>query len=127
MTVDNALVFIRFIEYGLQNSATSIIKYIEVKRGSLDQDTSTTIINWPNYALYGIDEKVKLDLVEINIPDRILVHNISNWIKENEFEYDNLGTLRSIITTNQLLLTKYLESNTPQISMISLQQYIEWN
>ena len=125
LTVDATLIFIRFIEYGLQNSAASIIKYIEIKRGSLEQETSTTITNWPNYALYGIDDKLKLDLVEINIPDRILVHNITNWIRDNKIEYDNLSTLRSIIKTNYSLITRYLEGNTPQISMESLQKYIE--
>ncbi|QQT25264.1 DEAD/DEAH box helicase [Sphingobacterium spiritivorum] len=122
-TVDNALIFIRFLEYGLQNSASSIIKYIESKRKEDDQKTSDTILNWPNYLIHGVDSRLKLDLSEINIPDRILVQQIANWFIGNGIVYDNQEMLRSIILKNQLSLIEYLDGRIPQISIELLNQY----
>src|SRR5690606_2764966 len=123
-TVDDALIFIRFLEYGLQNSAGSIIKYIDSKRRESEENTSDVILNWPNYVIYGVDNRLKLDLAEINIPDRILVQQIANWFIENEIPYDDQEALRSIILRDQLLLLGYLEGRVPQISIDLLNQYL---
>lgn len=123
LTVDNALIFIRFLEYGLQNSAASIIKYIDAKRRESEEETSDIIVNWSNYVINGVDDRLKLDLTEINIPDRILVQQIANWFIENEIAYDDQEALRSIILRNQLLLFGYLEGKVPQISIDLLNQY----
>ncbi|MDR2235386.1 MAG: DEAD/DEAH box helicase [Chryseobacterium sp.] len=122
-TVDDALIFIRFLEYGLQNSASSIIKYIDSKRRESEEETSDIILNWSNYVVYGVNNRLKLDLMEINIPDRILVQQIANWFIENEIPYNDQETLRSIILRNQLLLLGYLDGRVPQISIDILNQY----
>jgi len=122
--VDDSLIFIRFLEYGLQNSAGSIIKYIDTKRRENEEETSDIILNWSNYVVYGVNNRLKLDLMEINIPDRILVQQIANWFIENEIPYDDQEALRSIILRDQLLLLGYLEGRVPQISIDLLNQYL---
>lgn len=34
-------------------------------------------MNWPNYLVYGVNNSIKLDLMEINIPDKIIVQQIA--------------------------------------------------
>lgn len=123
-SVDDALIFIRFLEYGLQNSAGSIIKYIDTKRRKNEEEISDIILNWSNYVVYGVNNRLKLDLMEINIPDRILVQQIANCFIENEIPYDDQEALRSIILRNQLLLFGYLGERVPQISIDLLNQYL---
>lgn len=123
LSVDEALVFIKFLEYGLQNSTGSIIKYIESKRKEDDQKTSDTILNWPNYLIHGVDSRLKLDLSEINIPDRILIQQIANWFIGNAIVYKDQETLISIILSVRRELKEYLERRVPQISLDLLNQY----
>ncbi|MBK7851628.1 MAG: DEAD/DEAH box helicase [Bacteroidetes bacterium] len=123
-TVDDALVFVRFLEYGLQNSAGSIVKYIEAKRNEFEEITSDFILKWPNYVIYGVDNRVQLDLMEINIPDRILIKEIANWLIENRIDYNDLGNLRRIITTRQLEIYRYIEAKVPNISFDLFEKYL---
>lgn len=122
-SVDDALKFVRFLDYKLQNSAAAIIKYIEVKRLENDQSISTVITNWPNYVIYGVNDRLKLDLTEINIPDRILIQSIAVWFINNEFSYEDQSTLRIVILSNQSSLLEYLQNRVPQISIDLLNQY----
>jgi superfamily II DNA/RNA helicase len=122
-TVDDSLVFIRFLEYGLQNTSASIIKYIDSKRNENENYTSDVILNWSNYLIYGVDDKLKLDLMEINIPDRILVQHISNWVIENKIRYKNQERLKLIIISAQSQILIYLEKKVPQISLNLLNKY----
>ncbi|WP_136668771.1 DEAD/DEAH box helicase [Flavobacterium sp. H122] len=115
--VDNALVFIRFLEYGLQNSASSIVKYIDSKRTESNKETSNIILNWTNYLVYGVNNRLELDLTEINIPDRILTQKVSEWFVENRIEYDGLDDLRSLIEKYQFEIFEYLEDKVPIISI----------
>ena len=125
LTVDETLVFIRFLEYGLQNSAGSIVKYIDYKRSQNEEETSDIILNWSNYVIYGVDDRLKLDLTEINIPDRILVQQIANWFIVNEMEYNDQDNLRSLILIHQLDIFKYIEDKVPNISVDLFEKYIK--
>jgi hypothetical protein len=123
-TVDDALIFMRFLEYGLQNTAGSIIKYIEVKRRDGEENTSDFILNWPNYVVYGVDSKLKLDLTEISIPDRVLVQQIANWFMQKQINYYDLNNLRTLISEYQLDISKYLEGKVPIMSLELYEKYV---
>ncbi|UMY65115.1 MULTISPECIES: DEAD/DEAH box helicase [unclassified Flavobacterium] len=125
LTVDETLVFIRFLEYGLQNSAGSIVKYIDYKRTENEEETSDIILNWSNYVIYGVDHRLKLDLMEINIPDRIMVQQIANWFIENEMEYNDQDNLRNLISIHQLDISKFIENKAPNISVDLFERYIK--
>lgn len=122
-TVDDALRFIKFLEYELQNSASSIIKYIYSKRIENYEETSDIILNWSNYVVYGVNNRLKLDLMEINIPDRILVQEIANWFEQNKITYRELEALNSNLISYQSLLLEYLNEKVPIISINLLNQY----
>lgn len=116
-TVDDALIFIRFLEYGLQNSASSIVKYIDFKRREVNEETSNIILNWSNYLIYGVNNRLELDLTEINILDRIIIQHVSKWINEKGIEYDDLDDLRSLIEKYQFEIFEYLKDKVPSISV----------
>ncbi|WP_126972893.1 DEAD/DEAH box helicase [Gynurincola endophyticus] len=124
-TVDETLIFIKFLEYELQNLAASIIKYIETKRRDNEEGTSEAILNWSNYVIYGLNDRLKLDLTEINIPDRILVLQIADWFLQNEINYADQEELKTIILSNQTSLLTYLETRVPIMSLTLLEHYFE--
>lgn len=124
LTVDDSLVFIRFVEFELQNTASSIVKYIDYKRINNEEVTSDIILNWSNYIIYGVDDRLKLDLMEINIPDRILVQQIANWFIESEMKYNDQDNLKNLIKVYQLDIYDFIKNRVPKKSIELFEKYI---
>ncbi len=126
ISVDNALILVKYFEYELQNFVSSIIKYIEIKRRELIKSTSEVVSYWPNYVTYGVNSSLKLELAEMGIPDRILIEKIAIWYDENQNDFDKTETqsTRLIIISNQIWILNYLEGKVPVISMNLLRDYL---
>lgn len=123
-SVEDALSFVRFLEYSLQNSSSSIIKYIELKRVEVDKAISLTVQQWSNYVIYGVKNRLELDLTEINVPDRILVHSISNWIELNPYNYLDLTELKSYVIENNDAIFLHISDKIPRISIDLFRDFI---
>lgn len=127
-SVDDAVIFLKFVDYRLQNTASSVIKYIETKRSSERASTSATVLNWTNYLTYGISTETEMNLIDLGIPDRILVINIAEWLRLGTFEYRGLEDLEAIIFRNSDTVIAFLkEQGIPAISIKLLEDYFSRN
>lgn len=106
-----------FIGYQIQSIATSIIRNVEMRfEESEDLIISQTVLNFPQYLLYGVKTPLQLALIEVGFSDRIGIIELSNLISESGFEYLEIRQLKSYLRLNRIELLKDLQNKLPNIS-----------
>jgi len=106
-----------FIGYQIQSIATSIIRNVEMRFDeSEDLIISQTVLNFPQYLLYGVKTPLQLALIEVGFSDRIGIIELSNLISESGFEYLEIQQLKSYLRLNRIELLKVLQNKLPNIS-----------
>ncbi len=126
-SIEDALVFIKFIEFNFQNSASSVIKYIEVNRSKNELQTSRAINKWPNFALYGVKSSLEMDLVDVGLPDRIIVLEIAQWFANTGSNYNDQEELEDILFANREELMLFLQERLPKISLLAFTSFLDRN
>jgi len=116
--IDTSLRLINsFIGYQIQSVAASIIRNIEMRfEEDKDKIISQTILNFPQYLLYGVKTPLQLDLIEIGFSDRTGIIELSKLLTERKFEYSELQRLKGYLRKNREKLLKDLLKQIPSIS-----------
>ncbi|HEY4789361.1 MAG TPA: DEAD/DEAH box helicase, partial [Bacteroidales bacterium] len=105
------------IGYQIQSAAASIIRNIEMRFEDDDEKTiSQTVLNFPQYLLYGLNSPLQLDLIEIGFSERIGIIELSRLLSEKEYEYTELIGLKNYLRTNREQLLEILKERIPKIA-----------
>lgn len=106
-----------FIGYQIQSGTASIIRNVEMRFEETDNRTlSRTVLNFPQYLLYGLNSPVQLDLIEIGFSERIGIIELSKLIGDKGFEYISISNLKNFLRRNRKELLESLELKIPNIS-----------
>lgn len=118
--------FFSLIGFQIQNIISSIIRIIENKVAEKDKHLSETLANCPLYLLYGLKNKLQLDLVELGFTNRIGIIALSEEIESKGFNYSELKQLRTYIKQNSNKLFEIIRHSVPQIAYEKLQENIDY-
>jgi helicase len=105
-----------FLGYHIHSVSVSIIRNIEMRLKENEKDISTTVLNFPQYLLYGLKTPLQLDLVEIGFNERIGIIELSNLINERNYTYNELSQLKRYLRRNRDELLEELGFIIPKIS-----------
>ncbi|MCK4797142.1 MAG: hypothetical protein KAT05_07155, partial [Spirochaetes bacterium] len=117
--INISLRLIKFItEYNIQNVISTIIHIVELKLKTESKVISQVILDFPQYLLYGLEERLQLDLIEIGFTDRIGIIELSRMT--NKVEYSKLRELKSILKYNEEEIISFLKNKLPQLSLAKI-------
>lgn len=118
-----------FIGYNLQSIISSVIQIVELKLKEKQIEISQVILDFPQYLLYGLQNRVQLDLVEIGFTDRIGIIKLSEIINKGNIKYSNLSKFKYILNNNKTYIINEIKDVLPQISLhkiITSFNYLEY-
>jgi hypothetical protein len=118
--------FSSLISYQIQNILSSIVRTVDNKLLEKDLHLAESIYYWPLYMLYGLHNRLQLDLIELGFSNRIAIIAFSKIIQKDNFEYDELKKLKKYIKQNAEKLIKKIEGTIPQISLAKMEENIEY-
>ena len=125
--VDTILkIFSSLIGFHLQSIISSIIRIADSKLLEKDKNLSETLSYWPQYLLYGLKNRLELDLVELGFTNRIGIMALSEAIKDEGFTYAELKKLRDYIKRNSDHLFERIGSSIPKISYEKLKETVDY-
>lgn len=105
------------IGYQIQSAAASIIRNVEMRfENDDDKAISQTVLNFPQYLLYGVKTPLQLDLIEIGFSERIGIIELSKLLNEREYEYAELIQLKNYLRKNREQLLEILKDRIPKIA-----------
>jgi helicase len=112
----------------IQNFSSKVIRLVENISSLNEYTTSEMISLWPQYLLYGLNQKGELDLIELGISDRDGVKLINYWLLSNGKHYTTLRGLKRLLLNqkNQVQLKIHLEKELTDISYKNVLQSIEF-
>lgn len=105
-----------FIGYQVQSAAASIIKNVEMRFENDDKEISQTVLNFPQYLLYGLKTPLQIDLIEIGFNERIGIIELSKLLVESDVQYEERWQLKKYLRINSELLLDILKDKIPKIS-----------
>jgi helicase len=116
--IDTSLRLINsLIGYQIQSAAASIIKNVEMRfEDNQEKTISQTVLNFPQYLLYGVNTSLQLDLIEIGFSERIGIIELSKLLTESEYEYADLIRLKNYLRRNREQLLEKLKDRIPKIA-----------
>lgn len=117
-------IFSNLIGFHIQMICSNVIRVAQVLFEDSENSISQTIIDWPQYLLYGLKTKLELDLVELGFIDRIGTIALADLLEEWNIEYDNISELRAYILREQNDIISELDTTIPQISLNKVKQNI---
>ncbi len=110
-----------FIGYHIQSVANSIIKNVEMRFDeSKDKLISQTVLNFPQYLIYGMNKTIQLDLIEIGFSERIGILKLAKLLLDLKFEYTDLKQLRNFLRYSKQILLDFLRRELPVISFTKI-------
>lgn len=117
--IDTSLRLINsLIGYNIQSAAASIIRNVEMRFEDDEEKTiSQTVLNFPQYLLYGVNQTLQLDLIEIGFSERIGIIELSKILNEREYEYIELIQLKNYLRKNREQLLEILKDRIPKIAL----------
>lgn len=103
-----------FFNYNLGNAIGTFIHIAHDRLSGNNKEISQTILDFPQYLLYGFNSKIQLDLVEIGFSDRLGILCLSEILSK---EYTHIGTneLKDYLNSNSQHIIKLLKNKTPII------------
>ena len=105
-----------FIGYDIQSAAVSIIRNVEMRFEIVQKEISETVLNFPQYLVYGLKTSLQLFLIEIGFNDRIAIIELSNLLETTNYNYNGLLQLKEYLRENKKELLEELLKKVPQIS-----------
>ncbi len=116
--IDTSLRLINsLIGYQIQSAAASIIRNVEMRFEEDDEKLiSQTVLNFPQYLLYGVNTPLQLALIEIGFSERIGIIELSKLLNERKYEYSELIRLKNYLRRNREELLGILIDRIPKIS-----------
>ena len=117
--IDTSLRLINsFIGYQIQSAAASIIRNVEMRlEDDIQKTISQTVLNFPQYLLYGVSTPLQLDLIEIGFSERIGIIELSKLLTERVYEYSELIQLKNYLRKNREQFLKILKDRIPKIAL----------
>ena len=109
-----------------QNIISNIIRIADSKLLEKDMHLSENIYYWPLYLLYGLHNRLQLDLLELGFSNRIAIIALSKRIQQINYKYDELKQLKKYIKQNSDQLLEKISSTIPQISLEKMRENIEY-
>jgi superfamily II DNA/RNA helicase len=104
------------IGYQIQSAAASIIRNVEMRFEDDDKIISQTVLNFPQYLLYGLKTPLQIDLIEIGFNERIGIIELSKLLVESDVQYEERWQLKKYLRINRELLLDILKDKIPKIS-----------
>jgi helicase len=105
-----------FIGYDIQSAATSIIRNVEMRFEIEQKKISETVLNFPQYLIYGLKRDLQLYLIEIGFNDRIAIIELSDLLETRNFMFNGLTSLNEYLRENKMELLTELQRKLPIIS-----------
>jgi superfamily II DNA/RNA helicase len=118
-------VFSSIINYHIQNTISHVVRIVESACTDSEKTLSEVVKLWPSFLLYGLYNKLQLDLVELGFTDRIGIIAISEWFDSELMQYQTLDELRMLVLSNQNKLNIKLDT-LPEISKKKVYDNIQY-
>jgi hypothetical protein len=111
------------LQFRIQNVLSSIIRIAEIKNEN--KHISSVILNWPKMLQYGLDSKLKLDLFEMGLTDRMAILFISNSCISNGYKYNSKDELKRYIKNISQSIRKISPLPIPNIAFNYLIKFMD--
>jgi hypothetical protein len=84
------------------------------------------LLYWPQYLLYGLKNRLQLDLIELGVTNRIGIIALSKVIQQKGFAYSELKTLKNYVKENCEKILEEIKNKIPQVSYEKLKENIDY-